>query len=75
MKLAFIVDPLDDFKIYKDTTFAMMREAAARQHELYTMQQEDLAWHIGRRHGPRPRLHLTGDSSVVPRRRTARDRR
>ena len=28
MKLAFIVDPLDEFKIYKDTSFAMMRDAA-----------------------------------------------
>jgi hypothetical protein len=29
MKLAFIVDPLDDFIIYKDTTYAIVREAAA----------------------------------------------
>ena len=27
MKLAFIVDPLEEFKIYKDTTYAIMREA------------------------------------------------
>ncbi|OZA56593.1 MAG: hypothetical protein B7X79_10290, partial [Acidovorax sp. 17-64-282] len=25
MKLLFITDPLESFKIYKDTTFAMMR--------------------------------------------------
>ncbi|HXV11789.1 MAG TPA: hypothetical protein VD839_13395, partial [Burkholderiales bacterium] len=30
MKLAFVADPLDSFKIYKDTTFAIMREAAGR---------------------------------------------
>ena len=35
MKIAFIADPLDTFQIYKDTTFAMMREAAARGHALY----------------------------------------
>ena len=61
MKLAFIVDPLDDFKIYKDSTFAMMREAAARQHDLYTMQQEDVVWTSGVVTGHAQRLHLTGD--------------
>ena len=30
MKLLFIADPLHSFKIYKDTTFAMMREAQRR---------------------------------------------
>ena len=61
MKLAFIVDPLDDFKIYKDTTFAIMREAAARGHQLYAMQQEDLTWRNGVVAGDAGRLHLTGE--------------
>ncbi len=61
MKLAFVVDPLDDFRIYKDSTYAMMREAAARGHELHVLQQEDLAWHKGRVSGNAQRLHLTGD--------------
>ena len=61
MKLAFIVDPLDDFKIYKDSTFAMMREAAARQHDLFTMQQEDVVWTSGVVAGHAQRLHLTGN--------------
>jgi glutathione synthase len=61
MKLAFIVDPLDSFKIYKDTTFAIMREAAARGHELYVMQQEDVLWRTGVVSGNACRLHLTGD--------------
>jgi len=60
MKLAFIVDPLDEFKIYKDTTFAIMREAATRGHELYAMHQHDLAWHKGTISGFAGRLHLTG---------------
>ena len=34
MKLLFIADPLQSFKIYKDTTFAMMREAQRRGHTL-----------------------------------------
>jgi glutathione synthase len=62
MKLAFIVDPLDEFKIYKDTTFAMMREAAARGCALYTLQQEDIFWRKQRVAGNAARLHLTGES-------------
>ena len=30
MNILFVADPLDSFKIYKDTTFAMMREAQKR---------------------------------------------
>jgi glutathione synthase len=61
VKLAFIVDPLDEFKIYKDTTYAIMREAAARGHELYALHQHDLAWHRNSVTGNASRLHLTGE--------------
>ena len=61
MKIAFVVDPLDDFKIHKDSTYAMMREAAARQHDLHVLQQGDLAWHHGNVTGHARRLRLTGD--------------
>jgi glutathione synthase len=64
MKLAFIVDPLDEFKIYKDTSFAMMREAAVRGCELYTLQQEDIFWRKHRVAGNAARLHLTGDKAA-----------
>lgn len=47
MKLAFILDPLESIKISKDSSFAMMREAAARNYQLFVMQQKDLVW---RRH-------------------------
>jgi glutathione synthase len=60
MRFAFIVDPLDEFKIYKDSTYAMMREAAHRGHELYAMLQGDLAWSKGRVIGNASRLHFTG---------------
>jgi len=60
MKIAFVVDPLDSFKIYKDTTFAIMREAAARGHRLFAMEQEDLALRRGTVCGSASRLHLTG---------------
>ena len=34
MRILFITDPLETFKTYKDSTYAMMKEAAARGHEL-----------------------------------------
>lgn len=48
MKLGFIVDPLHTFKVYKDSTYAMLVEADARGHELYVMRQEDLVWKRGK---------------------------
>ncbi|MEO7320679.1 MAG: glutathione synthase [Nitrosospira sp.] len=44
MKLAFILDQLDSIKTYKDSSYAMMREAASRDHQLFSLQQGDLAW-------------------------------
>ena len=44
MRIGFITDPLDSLKIHKDSTYAMMAEAARRGHELYVMQQDDLVW-------------------------------
>ena len=35
MNILFIADPLASFQTYKDTTYAMMREAAARGHTLF----------------------------------------
>jgi glutathione synthase len=64
MRLAIVADPLDDFKIYKDTTYAIMREAAARRHELYVMRQEDLAWRDAAVTGRAQRLHLTADKQA-----------
>jgi glutathione synthase len=61
MKIAFIADPLDSFQTYKDTTYAIMREAAARGHALYAMLQEDLLWRGATVYGNARRLHLTGD--------------
>ncbi|MDT8363792.1 MAG: glutathione synthase [Nitrosomonas sp.] len=44
MKLAFILDPLDTLTPGKDSSYAMMREADARQHRLYVLQQGDIVW-------------------------------
>jgi glutathione synthase len=47
MDLLFIADPLESFKIKKDSTFAMMREAAARGHRLMACEPKDLRWMQG----------------------------
>ncbi|MBV8122935.1 MAG: glutathione synthase [Burkholderiaceae bacterium] len=65
MKLLFVADPLASFKIYKDTTFAMMREAARRGHELWACEPADLVWRAGSRvqaQGAR-QIQLTGDAA------------
>jgi glutathione synthase len=64
MKIAFVVDPLESFKIYKDTTFAIMREAAARGHDLYAMEQQDLSWRGGIAYGNAAPLTLTGQKPL-----------
>ena len=47
MKLLFVADPLPTFKIHKDSTFAMMREAQARGHEVWACDTTDLQWQSG----------------------------
>ena len=42
MKLAVILDPLDGLQTYKDTSVAIMREAARRGHELFVTEQSGL---------------------------------
>jgi len=64
MRIAFLIDPPESFKIYKDSTYAMMREAAKRGHELHVFQQGALAWRAGEVSAATQRLHLTGDQSA-----------
>lgn len=59
MRIAFLADPLSSFKTYKDSTYAMMVEAARRGHELHFMLQEGLMWKAGRVVGEISRLNLT----------------
>jgi glutathione synthase len=42
MKLAFVLDPLDSIKPYKDSSYAMMEEAARRGHALFVLHQESI---------------------------------
>ncbi len=47
MHILFVADPLESFKIYKDTTFSMMRELQRRGHRLSACEVRDLAWRQG----------------------------
>ncbi|MEI8029634.1 MAG: glutathione synthase [Comamonadaceae bacterium] len=47
MNILFVADPLDSFKIYKDTTFAMMRNAQARGHALGVCEPQQISWVCG----------------------------
>lgn len=42
MKFLFILDPYASLKLVKDTSVAMMREAAAQGHQLFVCQQQDI---------------------------------
>ena len=47
MNILFIADPLESFKIYKDTTFSMMRESQKRGHQVVACQMTDVRWQQG----------------------------
>ncbi|HOY37100.1 MAG TPA: glutathione synthase [Piscinibacter sp.] len=65
MRLLFVADPLEDFKIAKDSSFTMMREAAARGHRLYACEPRDLVWERGGRVTARLReIALTSDPTA-----------
>jgi glutathione synthase len=64
MKIAFLADPLATFKIYKDSTFAMMREAARRGHTVYAFEQRDMVLEEGVVTAQVRRLTLTGEPDV-----------
>jgi glutathione synthase len=64
MKLLFVADPLESFKIYKDTTFAMMREVQKRGHQVVACQMTDVRWQQGEAVSAHVReIRLTGDTT------------
>ncbi|MCB1978142.1 MAG: glutathione synthase [Burkholderiaceae bacterium] len=64
MHYLFVADPLEAFHPKKDTTFAMLQEAARRGHCLAACEPKDLRWERGERVLARVRrISLTGDSS------------
>jgi glutathione synthase len=63
MKLLFVADPLETFKTYKDTTFAMMREAQKRGHAVSACEPKDIRWQRGELvTASVRRITLTGDA-------------
>ncbi len=60
MKIAFLTDPPDKFKIEKDTTFAMMREAARRGYAIFVFEPKDMAYAGNTVVAQVRRIHLTG---------------
>ncbi len=63
MHILFVADPLSSFKIYKDTTFAMMREAQRRGHQVLTCEPQDIVWQSGQQVSAHvQRVRLTGDA-------------
>jgi glutathione synthase len=65
MKLLFIADPLDGFKIHKDSTFAMMREAQSQGHDIWCCEPSQLQWQQGARVSAMcQHIQLTGETET-----------
>ena len=47
MNILFVADPLESFKTYKDTTFAMMRELQQRGHAIAATEPRHMGWRSG----------------------------
>jgi glutathione synthase len=63
--ILFVADPLDHFKIYKDTTFSMMREAQRRGYRIAACLPEELQWVSGGLVTANvQQITLTGDSKA-----------
>ncbi len=63
MKILFVADPLESFVIYKDSTFAMMREAQRRGHQIVACEPCHISWQSGSKVMARVRhITLTGDN-------------
>ena len=64
MNILFIVDPLPSFKIKKDTSFALMREAQKRGYQVTACEVPHIQWHRGECVNAQVEdLHLTGDAT------------
>lgn len=63
MKIAFLADPLASFKTYKDTTYAMITEAARRGHTIYAFEQKDMVSDSGNIVANAAQISITGDSA------------
>jgi glutathione synthase len=65
MNILFVADPLEAFKTYKDTTFAMMREAQRRGHRISACEPQSISWQTGGQVTAQVRhITLTGDADA-----------
>jgi glutathione synthase len=65
MHILFVADPLASFKIYKDTTFSMMRELQKRGHRVSACEVVDVAWERGALvTAAASEIRLTGDPAA-----------
>lgn len=55
LKLAFVVDPLEHLKAWKDSSIAMMRAAETHGHEVFAIEAATLGWRT-----PEPGHHTGG---------------
>ncbi len=63
MDILFVADPLESFKIYKETTFAMMREAQRRGFTISACEPRHILWQRGSTvQAQVRRIVLTGDA-------------
>jgi len=63
MQILFVADPLESFQTYKDTTFAMMREAQRRGHSIVACEPRQLSWQRrGKVVAHVRHIQLTGDA-------------
>ncbi len=63
MQILFVADPLESFQTYKDTTFAMMREAQRRGHSIVACEPRQISWkREGKVVAHVRRIHLTGQT-------------
>lgn len=64
IRLGVVMDPIERIKIGKDTTFAMLLEAQARQWELFYMELNDLYLRDGRTHARMRSLEVRRDPAA-----------
>ena len=62
MRFAFVVDPLDHLKAYKDSSVAMMREAARRGHEVHALEARAIYLRDATVRAPVRRLEVLADN-------------
>jgi glutathione synthase len=73
MRLAFVVDPLDRLKAYKDSSIAMMREAARRGHEVHALEAGDMFAREGKIRARTRRLEVSCNDDAWYRASDARE--